>query len=169
MSSSKSKAEELTAQTSTTTQSDDGGSTAITQPGVITSTTTKKPKKNKRKKKSKNTAPVREEDVSSTETLAHETPAGSPISSKASTQPHYPTGGALCERTNMLDNTLSSLGITEGSVVELGPNSVGYRATNAGSTRENLNLRGVEGEVEKSRRKMQEMAEKEALLKMRKG
>jgi len=69
----------------------------------------------------------------------------------------------------MLDNTLSSLGITEGSVVELGPNSVGYRATNAGSTRENLNLRGVEGEVEKSRRKMQEMAEKEALLKMRKG
>ncbi|THY64214.1 hypothetical protein D6C99_00315 [Aureobasidium pullulans] len=169
MSSSKSKAEELTAQTSTTTQSDDGGSTAVTQPGVITSTTTKKPKKNKRKKKSKNTAPVREEDVSSTETLAHETPAGSPISSKASTQPHYPTGGALCERTNMLDNTLSSLGITEGSVVELGPNSVGYRATNAGSTRENLNLRGVEGEVEKSRRKMQEMAEKEALLKMRKG
>lgn len=118
----------------------------------------KKSKKTKKKKKAK--ATTQAPDGDSTETLANETPVGSPPSIKMYT---------LRENTNILDNRLSSLDIREGSIVELHENSIGigYRTNPSDQQSENLSSKHNEL-VELSRRKIQEMQEQEKLLKQKK-
>ncbi|KAG9972664.1 hypothetical protein KCU98_g13110, partial [Aureobasidium melanogenum] len=116
----------------------------------------KKSKKTKKKKKAKTATQAPDGD--STETLANETPVGSPPSSKMYT---------LRENTNILDTRLSSLNIREGSIVELHENKIGYRAHFPDQQQENLSSKHNEL-VEQSRRKLQEMQEQEKLLKQKK-
>jgi hypothetical protein len=162
--------ESLTADSSAVDQSHVAGDAepdSTIQPLAEVSAPVKKAKKNKpRKKKPKakiHIEPVCPEDISSTETLAHQTPEGSP----ARLCPSNRTTN-IYRASNMLDQTLSSLNLREGSVITLGTNGIGYQASRAVIVEDNV-LHGTSDAVEESRRKMQAMEDKERMLKQRKG
>ncbi|KAG9954132.1 hypothetical protein KCU85_g764, partial [Aureobasidium melanogenum] len=147
----------LSSMSSNKSKKGDDSSTASVQNEVpAAAPKKKKSKKTKKKKKVKTTTQAPDGD--STETLANETPVGSPPSSKTFT---------LRENTNILDTRLSSLNIREGSIVELHENKIGYRTHLPDQQQENLSSKHNEL-VEQSRRKIQEMQEQEKLLKQRK-
>lgn len=157
-----------------TAQPTDESSALISKPKKKKKRTNKK----KKKAKAKNAAVVHDDDASSTETLAHETPAQSPPDPNASDQPRSSQSvGSLYvdlrQNTNALDDRLSSLGLKEGSVITLAADGVSFQASRTigspsyGFTGEDL-ARETNEEVERSRRKMQEMEERERMLKQKK-
>ncbi|KAK6007956.1 hypothetical protein QM012_004770 [Aureobasidium pullulans] len=148
----------LSSMSSNKAKKDDDSSTVSLENDVPATAPKKKSKKTKKKKKAKTATQVPDGD--STETLANETPVGSPPSNKKHT---------LQENTNILDTRLSSLNIREGSIVELHENKIGYRTVFLGQDQQQENLSSKHNEVvEQSRRKIQEMQEQEKLLKQKK-
>jgi hypothetical protein len=127
-------------------------------PEVVPSTSKNKSKNKNKRKKKKAKAAAKALDDTSTETIANETPVGSPPS----------TNMPLRQNTNMLDNRLSILNIREGSIVELHENMINYH-TSRPVQQENFSLAQACGDtVERSRRKLDEMRMKEKLLKQTK-
>jgi hypothetical protein len=153
------------------------------QPEAVPSASKNKSKNKNKKKKKKAKAAIPVPDDTSTETIANDTPVGSPPSNNAG--PSYNAGpsnsagpsnnagplyntGPLRETYNMLDNRLSILNITEGSIVELHENMINYH-TSRPVQKENFSLSEGHNEVvEASRRKIEEIKEKERLLKLKK-
>ncbi|KAG9967765.1 hypothetical protein KCU98_g16162, partial [Aureobasidium melanogenum] len=135
---------------------DDSSTASLQNEAPAAAPKKKKSKKTKKKKRAKTATQAPDGD--STETLANETPVGSPPSGKVYT---------LRENTNILDTRLSSLNIREGSIVELHENKIGYRTHPPDQQQENLSSKHNEL-VEQSRRKLQEMQEQEKLLKQKK-
>jgi hypothetical protein len=128
------------------------------QTEVVPSTSKNKSKNKNKKKKKKAKAAAKALDDTSTETIANETPVGSPPS----------TNMPLRQNTNMLDNRLSILNIKEGSIVELHENMINYHNSHP-VQQENFSFyQGREDMVEQSRRKLDEMTVKEKLLKQKK-
>jgi hypothetical protein len=133
--------------------------------------------KNKKKKKKKTKAAIPVPDDTSTETIANDTPVGSPPSNNAGpsnntlslhNMGHLHSTSPLRESANMLDNRLSILNIREGSIVELHENMINYHNSRP-VRKENLSFsEGHNEEVEQSRRKLDEIREKERLLKQKK-
>lgn len=150
----------LSSMSSNKAKKGDDSSTASVQNEVPAAAPKKKKSKKNKKKKKKAKTTTQAPDGDSTETLANETPVGSPPSIKMYT---------LREKTNILDKRLSSLNIREGSIVELHENSIGigYRTNLSDQQPENLSSKHDEL-VELSRRKIQEMQEQEKLLKQKK-
>ncbi|CAD0088661.1 unnamed protein product [Aureobasidium mustum] len=144
----------LSSMSSNKAKKGDDSSTASLQ-NEVPATAPKKKKSKKTKKKKKAKTATQAPDGDSSETLANETPVGSPPSNKM-----Y----SLRDNTNILDNRLSSLNIREGSIVELHENTIGYRTSLPDQQQENLSSKNNEL-VEQSRRKTQEMYEQEKLLK----
>jgi hypothetical protein len=140
------------------------------QPEAVPSASKNKSKNKNKKKKKKAKAAIPVPDDTSTETIANDTPVRSPPSNNAG--PSYNAGplhntGPLRESVNMLDNRLSILNITEGSIVELHENMINYHTSHP-VQRENFSLSEGHNEgVEQSRRKIEKMKEKERLLKLK--